>query len=93
MPSSTFSASAEVNERMLKISFYKEIPGGWKLDITKESGDSVWNGDRWAENVDELVSEIGNLAGDIPDWLEEETGERVSFFSAIWRAVASGYGA
>ena len=56
--------------------------------MTNPNGDEVWNGDLWAETVDDLVLQIGNRAGDIPEWIEEETGEEMSFFAAIWKAVS-----
>jgi|TARA_Y100000815_G_C13070790_1_gene398067 hypothetical protein len=86
MFSRTFHAQVDDNGAATTITFYKEIPGGWKLDFTDVQANHVPNGDRWVETVDDLVLQLGNFTNDELNWRTDE-GDPVSFYAAIRECV------
>ncbi len=87
MPSATFYSVAKVGRDSVVISFYKEKPGGWKLNFEDESGEYVSNGDRWVESLDDLVLQIGNFTDKDLVWREENSESDVSFYGAVKRCI------
>jgi len=87
MTSFTYFAKIQAEGRSVVISFYKEQPGGWKLDFKDESGGYIPNGDRWVETLDDLVLQLGNFTEDELMWQEEKTGNQVSFYKVVKRYV------
>mgnify|MGYP003130218432 FL=1 len=86
MYSRTFNAQVDDNGKVTKITFYKEMPGGWKLDFTDVQATHIPNGDRWVETVDDLVLQLGNFTNDELNWRTEDD-EPVSFYAAIRECV------
>ncbi|WP_370177930.1 hypothetical protein [Alteriqipengyuania sp.] len=82
----TFTAHVEGDGSPTTITFYREIPGGWKLDFRDAQGEHVANGDRWVETIDDLVLQLGNYTNSDPKWRTED-GDRVSFYAAVRECV------
>ncbi|HBR83482.1 MAG: hypothetical protein CMN68_01115 [Sphingomonadaceae bacterium] len=82
MGTRTFTAQVGDNGSQTIITFYREIPGGWKLDLRNTQGQHVANGDRWVETIDDLVLQLGNFTDDDLMWHTEED-EPVSFYAAV----------
>ena len=87
MSSPTYFSITQFRGQPVLISFYKEQPGGWKLNFEYESGASIPGGDKWTETLDDLVLQIGNFTDDDLIWQEEEQIERLSFYDAVKRCV------
>lgn len=73
---------------MVIISFYKENPGGWKLDFTDDSGSNIPNGDLWVQNLDDLILQIANRVNDDLEWRAENSDNVISFYEAIKQCIA-----
>lgn len=82
----TFTAQVHRDGSETTITFYKEIPGGWKLDFKDAQGQHVANGDRWVETIDDLVLQLGNFTNDDLKWRTEEN-EPISFYAAIQECI------
>jgi len=82
----TFTAQADDNGKRTIITFYKEIPGGWKLDFRDAQGQHVANGDRWVETLDDLVLQLGNYTQDDLTWRAEDEVS-VSFYAAVKECI------
>ena len=82
----TFTAQVEDGGSPTTITFYKEIPGGWKLDFKDAQGQHVVNGDRWVETIDDLVLQLGNFTDKELTW-HTEANEPVSFYAAIQECI------
>ncbi|APG61520.1 hypothetical protein LPB140_00190 [Sphingorhabdus lutea] len=87
MPSATYYARVQDGEETVVISFYKEQPGGWKLNLEDESGAYISNGDRWVETLDDLVLQIANFTQDEIVWREENRDDPISFYNAAKRCI------
>ena len=87
MASATFFAKTRASAGLVVISFYRETPGGWKLDLRDEFGKCLFNGDRWVETLDDLVLQIGNFTDEDLTWQSLEGAQPVSFYSAVRRCV------
>jgi len=82
----TFTAKVDDNGSLTTITFYKEIPGGWKLDLLNAQGQHVANGDRWVETIDDLVLQLGNFTNDDLAW-RTEANEPISFYAAVRECI------
>ena len=82
----TFTAQVDGNGSQTTVTFYKEIPGGWKLDLKDAEGKHVANGDRWVETIDDLVLQLGNFTDDDLAWRTNEN-EPVSFYAALRECI------
>lgn len=82
----TFTAKMNDNGSQTTITFFKEMPGGWKLDFRNAQGRHVANGDRWVETIDDLVLQLSNFTNDDLMWRAED-GEPISFYAAIRECI------
>lgn len=82
----TFTAKLNANGSQTTVTFYKEIPGGWKLDFRNAQGEHVANGDRWVETVDDLVLQLGNFTKEDPTWRTEDSAP-ISFYAAVRECI------
>ena len=82
----TFAAQVDENRSRTIITFYKEIPGGWKLDFRDAQGQHVANGDRWVETLDDLILQLGNYTNDELAW-RTENDDPVSFYAAVQECI------
>ena len=88
MPNRTFIAQADDKGSTTTIAFYKEMPGGWKLDFRDYQGNDVANGDRWVETLDDLVLQLANLTNEELHWRTEDNGP-ISFYAAVKECILS----
>ena len=88
MATSTFIAQSNMTDPPTFISFYKEMPGGWKLDFRDRSGEYIPNGDSWVENLDDLVFQISCFTSEDLIWKIEGDGKSVSFYEAVRSCIS-----
>ncbi len=86
MATQTFTAQLDDNGSRTFVTFYKEMPGGWKLDFRDAQGDHVANGDHWIETLDDLVLQLTNFTTDDLNWHTEDN-KPVSFFAAVRECI------
>lgn len=87
MYSETYLAKTLIDGKAVIISFYKENPGGWKLDFTDEAGSTIPNGDLWVQNLDDLILQIANRVNDDLEWRAENSDNSISFYEAIKQCI------
>lgn len=87
MASPTFFSKTQAEGKLVFISFYKEQPGGWKLNFEDEFENYIPGGDRWVEHLDDLVLQIGNFTEDDLVWQEEGVTGLISFYNAVKRCI------
>ncbi|WP_370191697.1 hypothetical protein [Qipengyuania sp.] len=88
MPSRTFIARVDDKGSTTTIAFYKEMPGGWKLDFRDGQGNHIANGNRWAETLDDLVLQLADFTKEDLHWRAEDN-EPISFYAAVQECILS----
>lgn len=82
--STTYYTKLNYKGKMAVMSFYREYPGGWKLNIEdKLHGDYCDRGDNWVHTIDDLIVQIYHITDEELTWYAEDTGEPISFYEAV----------
>lgn len=86
MATQTFTARVDAAGSQIFVTFYKEMPGGWKLDFRDAQGYRLDNGDRWVATLDDLVLQLANFTTDDPNWRTKDN-RPVSFYAAVQECI------